>query len=138
LGHSVNNVSINKRTSWYWIAMHPVSELDEEWYVSVWMVQFSADWFIESNWINNARYPALDYGGWLYKRPSWWYVNAVKIWTTLLGITADKIDRITTTVWLYGANSFRSECLTVDCNRSWLFCTNSMSKAFNWLVIWYA
>lgn len=113
LWQHIVNTSINKRFSWYAVAMEPVFQLDEEWGY-VWMLWFSSDWYMESDWINRENSLDRTYWGWIYKRASWWYVNWLVVWDQILWISKSKIDRITTMDGLYGSNLVSNPTLTSD------------------------
>jgi len=114
LWHSLWHTEINKRHAWYAVALEPVFELDEEWYNHIGMVSFSSDWYIESNWINRWSSTNWEFWGWIYKRPSGWYVNGLAISNTLLGISNNKIDRFTSLTNLWGSNLVSNPWLTSD------------------------
>lgn len=114
LWHSIVDIELNKRYAWYAIAMESLGSLDEEWFNIVWMVGFTSDWYIESNWINRWSSTSDEFWGAFYKRPTGTYVNWAIFWWQLLGITADKIDRITTITDLWGTNLVSNPWLTSD------------------------
>ena len=114
LWQHIVNTSINKRSSWYAVAMEPVFQRDEDWRDVVWMLWFSADWYMESNWANRWSSPDWEFWWWIYKRASWWYVNWLVVWDQILWISNSKIDRITTMDGLYGSNIVSNPTLTSD------------------------
>lgn len=84
LATNMSSYEQNLRTNWYWVAF-------AHW--STYSYIFTYDWYVETvetfNWLRTS----TSIGWALYKRSSWNYVNATKIWDNYLGITADKIDR---------------------------------------------
>lgn len=114
LWHRIVDTEINKRGTWYAVALEQVFEPDEEWYQSIGMLWFTADGYIESNWINRWSYTDWEFWWWIYKRPSGWYVNGFAIWNTLLGISNNKIDRFTSLTNLWGSNLVSNPWLTSD------------------------
>lgn len=112
LWHNIVDTEINKRSGWYPVAMEYLNKLDEEWYNFVWMVWFTSDWYMESDWLNRAASSSDTFWWALYKRPTWSYLNWLIASGELLGITTDKIDRISTTIGLFGTNVVNTPDLT--------------------------
>lgn len=118
LWHYITDVELNKRITGYPVAMHFVADLDEEWYNSVGMVWFTSDWYIESDWKYRGSSTNDVYGWAIYKRDAWTYLNGFLYWDQLLGITVDKIDRITTTTGLWWTNLVENPWITSDTSRT--------------------
>lgn len=96
--------NINARSDWEIIAARSANNN---------LYTFSEDWYIEAKDTYNEYNPSVTAGGWFWKRTTDWYVNWISIGNDeLWGITADKIDVITTTTDLFGTNLVTTPDLT--------------------------
>jgi hypothetical protein len=121
---------LNTRADWFWIAIAKPSNAGRN-------IIFTSDGYIESD----TSYYAMsdDRDNWLwwayYKRPTWTYVNWIAIWSTLLWITADKIDRITTLTSLFGSNLITNPSLVSNTwwtVWSWWWTSVAWAKHTSW------
>lgn len=82
------------------------------------VVTFNTDWYIESNQYYNAMRASRTVWWAIYKRSTWWYLNAIKLGNYTIWLTTDKLDLFTgdmyTGLFAIGTNVVTTPTLTAD------------------------
>lgn len=126
LGSYLLDTELNSRYMWYPISLIFWRWIWEQNYSFNWMIWFTADWYIETDWFYRWSSSNLTYWWAIYKRNDWGYLNWFVLWDYIYGVSRSKIDKILLSTSLIWTNIVLNPWLT----------SNSWRTVWSWRTTW--